>query len=220
MLIIHNYHSAFSWFNHHCPLHTTANTLICFSWIMCSTLEMNPKFKILNACCMFCKWTQPLCISSLQTAFLSPEQCFQHCIAFFPEMYTTSILQTQGKEEKQTINHQKRNRCYTFPSPSSCEIMMMFTWEKAVKICWFCSKMRKLSTFPFSFSCAVESSNLLWQGLLCPKYSRISYLPFVIVVNIQIIQRKDTTRIAFSFMSWFESHILSGIVIGVTKAPN
>ena len=130
MSIIHNYHSAFSWFNHHCPLHTTANTLICFSWIMCSTLEMNPKFKILNACCMFCKWTQPLCISSLQTAFLSPEQCFQHCIAFFPEMYTTSILQTQGKEEKQTINHQKRNRCYTFPSPSSCETLRMFKWEK------------------------------------------------------------------------------------------
>ena len=159
MSIIHNYHSAFSWFNHHCPLHTTANTLICFSWIMCSTLEMNPKFKILNACCMFCKWTQPLCISSLQTAFLPPVQCFQHFIAFSRDVH---YIHLADPRERGKTNHQPSKDATHFLPRQVVKAWWCLNKRRAVKICWFFSKMRKLSTFLFPLSCAVESSNLLW----------------------------------------------------------
>ena len=175
-------------------------------YVVCSVNEHNhyvfPVFKL-----HFCHQYRVL-----KTLFSTFYCIFQRC-TLHPSCRPT------GKREKQTINHQKMPRISFSIKLWDHEDAWMKA-RKAVKIRWFCSKMRKLSTFPFSLSCAVESSNLLWQGLLCPKYSRISNLPFVIVVNIQIIQRKDTTRIAFSLMSWFESHIFSGIVIGVTKAPN
>ena len=72
----------------------------------------NSKYSM-YAVCSVNEHNQPLCISSLQTAFLPPVQRFQHFFAF-PEMYTTSILQTQGKKEKQTINHQKMPH-FSFP---------------------------------------------------------------------------------------------------------
>ena len=139
------------------------------------------------------------------------QQCFQHFIVFFQRCtYTTSILHTERKEEKQTINHQKRNRCHTFPSPSSCEIMMMFTWEKAVKICWFCSKMRKLSKF------------LVVQGSspTIPKTQQNLKSYFCNCGDYSDNPEKRFARIAFSLMSWFESHILLGIVISITKSKS
>ena len=105
------------------PLSTT-NAPTCFSWNMCSTLEMNPKFKIFNVCCMLCKWTQPT------TVYFQFTNCIFATSAVFSTFYCIFLRCTlhpscrprgKRKNKPSTIK-----RCHTFPSPSSCETMRMF----------------------------------------------------------------------------------------------